>query len=105
MALEIILNRHDETPWGFRMTGGKEFESPFFVVKVIYKYIFRSLINSARAPHKIVFNINKTSHNKNNMYINSFLTWCLKTKKQYSHQCLKKQTQKGEKKVLTRVLT
>lgn len=39
MNAEIRLARNDSTPWGFRLTGGKDFDSPFFVVKVMGKSI------------------------------------------------------------------
>lgn len=39
MCDEIRLVRYDlgETPWGFRITGGRDFGTPLLVVKVIRK--------------------------------------------------------------------
>lgn len=34
MCEEIILHRYDDTPWGFRLTGGHDFGIPLTVVRV-----------------------------------------------------------------------
>lgn len=34
MCEEIELRRYDETPWGFRLTGGHDFGIPLTVVRV-----------------------------------------------------------------------
>lgn len=34
MCEEIKLGRYDETPWGFRLTGGHDFGIPLTVVRV-----------------------------------------------------------------------
>jgi len=34
MAAEIRLTKADESPWGFRLTGGRDFATPLTIVKV-----------------------------------------------------------------------
>ena len=33
-TIQVSLNRHDRTPWGFRLHGGAEFGSPLMIQKV-----------------------------------------------------------------------
>jgi len=37
MCEEIELHRYDDTPWGFRLTGGHDFGIPLTVVRVSLK--------------------------------------------------------------------
>jgi len=37
MCEEIELHRYDDTPWGFRLTGGHDFGIPLTVVRVSHK--------------------------------------------------------------------
>lgn len=34
MCEEILLQRYDDTPWGFRLTGGHDFGIPLTVIRV-----------------------------------------------------------------------
>lgn len=34
MVLDLKFSRFEEAPWGFRLTGGSDFEMPLTVVKV-----------------------------------------------------------------------
>lgn len=34
MAAEIKLTKADESPWGFRLTGGRDFGTPLTILKV-----------------------------------------------------------------------
>lgn len=38
MCEEIELHRYDDTPWGFRLTGGHDFGIPLTVVRVSLKF-------------------------------------------------------------------
>jgi len=44
MCEEIELHRYDDTPWGFRLTGGHDFGIPLTVVRVSLKYCKQSLM-------------------------------------------------------------
>jgi len=43
MCEEIELHRYDDTPWGFRLTGGHDFGIPLTVVRV--SFIFKIELN------------------------------------------------------------
>lgn len=55
MAAEIKLTKADESPWGFRLTGGRDFGTPLTILKVK---------NSSRiqTAHKI-FTLNLMTNN------------------------------------------
>lgn len=36
MAVELKLSKFDNTPWGFRLVGGADFDTPLTVIKVSY---------------------------------------------------------------------
>lgn len=36
MAIELKFLKQDKVPWGFRLTGGSDYNQPLTVLKVIY---------------------------------------------------------------------
>lgn len=44
MVFDIKFSRFEEAPWGFRLTGGSDFEVPLTVVKVREIQIFGDIL-------------------------------------------------------------
>lgn len=40
MAIELKFHKTDNTPWGFRLTGGADYDVPITVLKVTFFYAY-----------------------------------------------------------------
>lgn len=57
MVLDIKFARFENTPWGFRLTGGNDFELPLTVIKVSSCGCGYIQLNTKRNPVPILSNV------------------------------------------------